>query len=115
MGCGVSRAPPPAALPISSAASQTDNKLGDQDILAIVRNVKYTNGVLSFQGRSREATPETMAKIKAALDLMDLKENPGRWQALNWGQIQESAASTLVMPSTIHQGGTTTCGGSGGV
>lgn len=50
--------------------------------------------------------------MKAAIDYIDddSKAVAGKWSALTWTSVQGSAVATLLMPSTIHQGGTTLCG-----
>ena len=51
--------------------------------------------------------------MQPALDLLDISSAAaaGRWtsMALTWDEVQVSAGSTLLMPSTIYQGSTTTC------
>jgi len=109
MGCGSSTAKPPRIVVVTDA-SQTDSKLSDDDILTVVRGVQFRAGELSYNGRSRPMTSEGLAVMKKALDLLDLTECPGNWMSLSWDNIQLSAATTIVMPSTIHQGDTASCG-----
>jgi len=52
--------------------------------------------------------------MQPALDLLDISSAAaaGRWTSmvLTWDEVQVPAGSTLLMPSTIYQGSTTTCG-----
>jgi len=56
-------------------------------------------------GRPKEA-------VKAAIDVLDVKDVniKGKWPHIEWGAVQSAASTTLFRPSTIDQGGTTTCG-----
>ena len=107
MGCGTSTAAP-AVAPV--VASQQDGTIEDESILTVIRKMRSVDGQISLNGRSRDVTPKQLESIMAAIDLLDVKEYAGKFSQLSWNAIQESAATTLVMPSTIHQGNTTTCG-----
>jgi len=51
--------------------------------------------------------------IKSAIDLFDLKPEDvagKKWRQIEFDDVQHSAVITIMKPSTIHQGDTTTCG-----
>jgi len=111
MGCGASAgAKQPVVVEPPLCASQQDGKLKGAELIGLIRQVRVSNGTLTFQGRTRDCSVEQLAKIKTALDLLDVETLVGKWSKLEWSDIQESAATTLIMPSTMHQGGTTLCG-----
>ena len=103
MGCGASSAKSKASINVVKVESQTDGKIEDEDILTLLRS-------RSCRPVINDARPKEI--LKAALDLLDLKDEQvmGKWSKLSWGDLQESAVTSILVPSTIHQGDTTTCG-----
>jgi len=101
MGCGASTSN--KKITLEKCEQQTDDKIEDEDILALLRD-RSLQPVIGV-GRTKEA-------LKAALNLLDLKDDQvsGKWPQLAWQDLQESAVSSILKPSTIHQGDTTTCG-----
>ena len=94
-------------------APATPAKITDSDILSVFRSCQLRDGVLKFMGRSRQLDEAQLAVVKGAIDLLDDDSHAaaGKWTSseLSWSDVQASAASTLLMPSTIDQGDTTTC------
>ena len=88
--------------------------LEDLDLRQIIASAEIGDGELAFMGQTRRLSEEGYARVKAAIDMLDLtaEEAAGQWTSkrLTWDAVQRSAASTLLMPSTIYQGETTTCG-----
>ena len=79
------------------------------ELKAILDQADVKGGKVTFQDRTRPVTEDQWKHVQNALSLLD-KEVAGKWPKLTWAEVQKSAATTLVMPSTIHQGKTTTCG-----
>ena len=95
-------------------ALDSSRALEAMELREIVAAAEHHDGVLRFMGQSRDLSIEGFEKVKAAIALLDISADDagGVWmsKALGWSTVQRSAASTLLMPTTIYQGGTTTCG-----
>merc|ERR1711924_304551 len=66
-------------------------------------------GKVTFRDRTRPVTEDQWKHTQNAISLLD-KDVSGKWTSLTWSEVQKSATTTLLMPSTVHQGKTTTCG-----
>ena len=99
---------PGKAVP-QAALSTEPVEIKDTDLREMISSTTLRDGLLWFAGRSRPLDGAQLARVEAAIKIIDV-DAAGKWSAIKWSDVQRSAAATLLMPSTIHQGDTTLCG-----